>query len=475
METFQLLTRTRTGFYLKHKWKRFKNEEEINMKKFLPILLILSLGISMTGCGKTDNVSNQGGTPETKKATEAAQSTETGGVVDLKMWVHVTDETDEGKVYAERVAAFNEAHDNINVSVEFIPRAGGGSGYEDKINTAVTTNQLPDIITLDGPNAAAYVDSGIIAPIGDYISKESLDDYLPSIIEQGTVNGQLYGLGAMESTVGLYYNEDILNKYGIKPGSMDNIWTWDDLLAAGEKITKGENYPALEVQFNWTGEWKIYAFAPFVWSNGGNVISEDGLTAAGIFNSQENAEALGFIKKLVDGGIATATPEENSFHLGKSAFMLNGPWAMPDLEKNYPDIKWAVMPYPVSSKTKELHVPTGSWQFAATSQSKHVAEAAQVVEWMTNTESVVAMTNAIGMPPARKSAVEFLPAYQEGARKVMLDQLAQGGHARPVSPIYPVVSRNFEEAIDAVIYGEDPQTVLNQKVQVIEREAKRKK
>lgn len=443
------------------------------MKKFLPIVLTLLLGISAVGCGKTDNDSKEvQPATKTKTTTEAAKTTEP---VALTMWVHVTDETDEGKVYIERAKAFNEANENIKVEVEYIPRAGGGSGYEDKINTALTTNQLPDIITLDGPNAAAYADAGIIAPIGEYIAKESLDDYLPSIIEQGTVGGELYGLGAMESTVGLYYNEELLNKYGIKPGTMENIWTWDDLLAAGEKITKGENYPALEMEFNWTGEWKIYAFAPFIWSNGGDVVAEDGLTAEGVFNSKENAEALGFIKKLVDGGIATATPEENSFHLGKSAFMLNGPWAMPDLEANYPNINWGVMPYPVSSKTKKLQVPTGSWQFAVTSQSKYTAEAAKVVEWMTNTESVVAMTNAIGMPPARKSAVASLPAYQEGARKVMLDQLAVGGHARPISAIYPVISRNFEEAIDAVIYGEDPQTVLDQKVQVIEREAKRNK
>jgi len=437
------------------------------MKKILSLLFVLVLLFNLIGCSEkttSNNASNSG--------DEELQETEEG-LIELTMWVHVTDETDEGKVYAERAEAFNEAHDDVNVSVEFIPRDGSGSGYEDKINTALTTNQLPDVITLDGPNTGAYADAEIIAPIDEYISQESIHDYLPSIIQQGTYKNKLYALGHMESTVSLYYNEDLLNKYNIKPGTLEDPWTWDDLFEAAKIITEGESYPALDMTYNWTGEWKIYAYAPFMWSNGGQIIGEDGLSAEGIFNSSENAEALAFLKKLVDEGVTSVTPEESNFQLGKSALCLNGAWTIPDLENNYPDLNWGVMPYPVSPNTKELHVPTGSWQFAATSQSKHIEEAALLVEWMTNTESVVAISNAIGMPPSRFSAIELLPQYQEGARKVLIEQIAQGGHARPVSVIYPVISRSFEEAVEAVIYGEDPQTVLDDKVSTIEREAQR--
>jgi len=443
------------------------------VKKILSLLLACALTVSIVGCGKSTTGTSESGDSGTK--TETTGGANGNGPVELKMWVHVTDDTDEGKSYAERAAAFNEAHDDIKVTVEFIPRDGGGSGYEDKINTALTTNQLPDVITLDGPNTAAYVDAGIIAPIDEYISKESRDDYLPSIIQQGTVDGKLYALGAMESSVALFYNKDILAKYNIEPGTLENPWTWDDLFTAAKTITEGEGYPALDMRFNDIGEWYIYAFAPFIWSNGGKIIGEDGLTAEGIFNSPEAVEALTFFKKLVDAGVVSVTPEENNFELGKSALYLNGPWAIPTLENSYPDINFEAMPYPVSPKTKELHVPTGSWQYAVTAQSKHPAEAAKLVEWMTNTESVVSITKAIGMPPARKSAVEFLPEYQEGARKVLLDQLAKGGHARPLSVIYPMISRNFQEAVEAVLYGDDPQTVLDEKVQVIEREAQRYK
>lgn len=36
--------------------------------------------------------------------------------------------------------------------------------------------------------------------------------YVPSIIQQGSYNNKLYALGAMESSVVLYYNKDMLKK-----------------------------------------------------------------------------------------------------------------------------------------------------------------------------------------------------------------------------------------------------------------------
>ncbi len=36
-----------------------------------------------------------------------------------------------------------------------------------------------------------------------------------------------------------------------------------------------------------TGETTIYFYAPFIWSNGGDFVSEDGLKVNGIFNSKK--------------------------------------------------------------------------------------------------------------------------------------------------------------------------------------------
>ncbi len=70
---------------------------------------------------------------------------------------------------------------------------------------------LPDVLTVDGPNIAAYAANGIIQPLAE-LSEEEKSIYLPSIIDQGTYNDKLYALGVMESSVGLYYNKEILQE-----------------------------------------------------------------------------------------------------------------------------------------------------------------------------------------------------------------------------------------------------------------------
>ena len=73
---------------------------------------------------------------------------------------------------------------------------------------------LPDVLTVDGPNVAAYAANGIIQPLAE-LSQEEKSVYLESILDQGTYQGKLYALGVMESSVGMYYNKDILEKAGI--------------------------------------------------------------------------------------------------------------------------------------------------------------------------------------------------------------------------------------------------------------------
>ena len=61
--------------------------------------------------------------------------------------------------------------------------------------------------TLDGPNVAAYAKNQIIQPLAP-LTEEEKNEYLESIIEQGTYDNELYALGVMESSVGLYYNTE---------------------------------------------------------------------------------------------------------------------------------------------------------------------------------------------------------------------------------------------------------------------------
>ena len=207
----------------------------------------------------------------------------------LSIWVHSIEDTEEGQAYKESVESFNEAYDGqYFADIEFVPRNDSGGGYSDKVNASVMAGGLPDVLTVDGPNISAYAANGIIQPLAE-LTEEEESEYLPSIIEQGTVNDELYALGVMESSVGFYYNKDIIEEAGIEIPDADDPWTWSEFLDILEELKplmdEKNGYP-LDMTFP-VGETSIYYFAPFVWSGGGELVSDDGLTVDGYFNSDK--------------------------------------------------------------------------------------------------------------------------------------------------------------------------------------------
>ena len=76
-----------------------------------------------------------------------------------------------------------------------------------------------------------------------------------------------------------------------------------------------------------TDETVIYFFFPLIQSQGSNVFADDGVTAEGYLNGDAALNTVTWIKEMVDKGYASATPEANSFELGKAAMAVNGSWA----------------------------------------------------------------------------------------------------------------------------------------------------
>lgn len=194
------------------------------MKKLLiAVLLPVIMAILLPGC--------QGKRPEPGSVAGYDE-----GEQYLSIWVHSIEDTDEGRCYRESVDNFNEKYNGkYFADIEFIPRNDSGGGYSDKINASVMSGDLPDVLTVDGPNIAAYAANGIIQPLAE-LEEDEKGEYLQSIIEQGTYNNQLYALGAMESSVGLYYNKDILKEAGIEVPDAGHPWTRTEFLDILEKL-----------------------------------------------------------------------------------------------------------------------------------------------------------------------------------------------------------------------------------------------
>ena len=422
--------------------------EVTKMKRWLFGIFSLLLMFAMWGCSNSKSANSQDGKT-------------------LTMWVHVSDDSEEGKVYQKRVDAFNKkyASENIEAKIDFIPRSGNGGGYEDKVNAALTTNTLPDVITLDGPNTAAYAKSGVIAPLDEYIKDQ--DDLLPSIKQQGTYQGKLYAIGVSESSVGIYYNKKMLKDAGVDLKTLptvENPWTWDEFLELCKKLKNKYDKPAIDMQLQSKDEMLTYALLPFVWSAGGDVLSKDGKKSEGVFNDKPTAAAMTFIQTMLKEGYTTRTPVKQAFETEKYPMKMSGVWTVTDMETNFPNVDYGVMPYPVSPKTKKLVSPSGSWQFAMTQTSENKEWSAKLVDWMTNKESNLELSRSIAALPVRYSSEKVMAKEFSDEMNVFLQQLKETGHARPVTPAYPQVTRAFQQAIDDISFfdqHQDIQSVLD--------------
>ncbi|OLF95796.1 putative ABC transporter substrate-binding protein YesO [Bacillus paralicheniformis] len=422
--------------------------EVTKMKRWLFGIFSLLLMFAMWGCSNSKSANSQDGKT-------------------LTMWVHVSDDSEEGKVYQKRVDAFNKkyASENVKAKIDFIPRSGNGGGYEDKVNAALTTNTLPDVITLDGPNTAAYAKSGVIAPLDEYIKDQ--DDLLPSIKQQGTYQGKLYAIGVSESSVGIYYNKKMLKDAGVDLKTLptvENPWTWDEFLELCKKLKNKYDKPAIDMQLQSKDEMLTYALLPFVWSAGGDVLSKDGKKSEGVFNDKPTVAAMTFIQTMLKEGYTTRTPVKQAFETEKYPMKMSGVWTVTDMETNFPNVDYGVMPYPVSPKTKKLVSPSGSWQFAMTQTSENKEWSAKLVDWMTNKESNLELSRSIAALPVRYSSEKVMAKEFSDEMNVFLQQLKETGHARPVTPAYPQVTRAFQQAIDDISFfdqHQDIQSVLD--------------
>lgn len=396
----------------------------------------------------------------------------------LSIWVHSIEDTEEGQAYKESVDSFNEAYDGTYFAdIEFVPRNDSGGGYSDKVNASVMAGGLPDVLTVDGPNVSAYAANDIIQPLAD-LTEEEKDEYLPSIIEQGTVDGDLYALGVMESSVGFYYNKEIIEEAGITIPDADHPWTWSqflDILEQVQPLMKEKGGYALDMTFP-VGETSIYYFAPFVWSGGGELVSEDGLEADGYFNSEQTKEAMEYFHTIVDKGYMSEAPIDKLFESGRAAFKFDGAWEVNTVYTSYPDLELGVAPYIVSDNWDgSAYTPTGSWAFAASSDTKNLEGATELVKWMSGVDSGIRIWNMTKNFPSTYEAFENIDVFQTDENyKALYEQLSNYGHPRPKTPVYPQVSTCFQEVLESVaLGGKDAQSELDKAVERIDSKLER--
>lgn len=376
----------------------------------------------------------------------------------IRVWSHQGQEA-ENRAMREIAAAFNAAHADRGLRVEltFFP----DFQYSEKLAIAAAARDLPDAFDLDGPLVARLADAGLLAPLDAHFSPGELADFLPTIIQQGTVDGTLRALGAFDSAVVLYYDHELFSQAGVTPPPAGEAWTWDEFLVACEKLRAADLEPLAMHMDESADEWFTYAFSPVVWSGGGELIAPDAPRVRGVLASPENIRALSAWREVFARGHAATDPvDPDPFGKGLVAMDWSGHW-MARAHLAAKGERLGAMPLPRVGERSAA--PCGSWCWAVSSQTNDPDGAIAWLRWVTGAETGVApIVRANGAVPARRTAFAAFPEYSEYPYKQFREQLETSARARPRTPFYATLTARFAGALRDIARGADVEARLRQ-------------
>lgn len=367
----------------------------------------------------------------------------------IRVWSHQGQEA-ENRAMREMAAAFNEAHASrgVQVAITFFP----DFQYAEKIAIAAAAHDLPDVLDLDGPTVARFATAGVLQPIGHWFTSEELGDFLPTIVQQGTIGGRLYALGAFESAAVLYYDRAMFARAGVEPPSFPHGWSWSEFLQACALLRAAEIEPVALHMNESADEWFTYAFLPVVWSGGGFIIDGEANRVTGLLTSEETVRNLRLWQNLFLRGFAAANPvDPDPFGSGTVAMDWSGHWMARSHARNKGE-NLGVMPLPTIGDAPVA--PCGSWCWGMTASAREPDLAALWLRWVTDpVQGVERIVRANGAVPARRSAFAAFPEYERPPYQLFRYQLENFARPRPRTPHYATLTMQFAGALRDIAQG----------------------
>lgn len=228
--------------------------------------------------------------------------------------------------------------------------------------------------------------------LSKYFTKSELDNYIPAYIKNDQYEGKQIAVPWFADAGVLYYRTDLLKKYGYSSPPT----TWTQLTAMAQKIQAGERAAGNDKfwGFVWQGnsyegltcdalEW-IYSYG------GGTIVDPQGnITIDNPKAAAALSMAASWVNTISPPGVLSYQEEDarGVWQAGNAAFMRNWPYAYSLGESAGSPIKgkFAVTVLPKADTPDGRHAATlGGWQLAVSRFSKHPAEAAALVKYLTS-------------------------------------------------------------------------------------------
>ncbi len=403
------------------------------MKRRLLVLVIV-VSLMLTACG----------------GAKAPASSNAPVAISMMMW----GDPAELEVWNQIVADFHQAKPNITVKVE----VSDWDSYWTKLKTLLSADTPPDVFAMDAPLYLDYQSRGVLLNLQPYLDKnpDLLKGVYPQTLDAYKTPDGMYGVPRDFQTIVLFYNKDMFDAAGVSYPTAD--WTYADLRAAAQKLTKDSNGDGKIDQFGFYSDlWDMeLIWSEAIWAYGGDIVSADHTkTLIGEPKAREAWQLfhdMMFVDKSWPNSTTAGEYGGDPFLAGVAAITTIGHWAVP----GYAEVKfkWDVVPMPKGPAGQATSVNSAG--FVVGKASKNPDAAFEFLKYVLSEPAQKRLAELGFACPVLKSVAEsdaFLKQSTAIDQKVFLDSLAFA-HMKPVFKGYDAWSSAIGDGMATIWTGE---------------------
>jgi len=306
--------------------------------------------------------------------------------------------------------AFEVANPGTTVRLDTVPDAGE---LVAKLTVGFAAKSIPDVFVMNYRRLGGFAAKGLIEPV----PPGAVAGLHPKPLQAFTFGGTLLCLPSNAASMVVYLNPTLFARAGVAlPGSR---WTWSDLLTTATSL-RSKGIPAIGFHPS------LIRLAPFVWSNGGELVDSIEAPTSVDLTSPQAREAIHFLldlqKQGLDATARAAQDPEDAFAAGKIAIYFDSRRAVPGFRKT-DGLAFDVRPVPSNNKPVSVLHSDG---YCVTTAAKNRSLAQAFASFAVTGPGAGVLARAGRTVPV-KSSVAMGPDFLSGdpkSSKVFLEQLA---------------------------------------------------
>ena len=365
-------------------------------------------------------------------------------------------EPEELKAYRNVITAFKQREPAVTVNLS---EASDRDDLLARLSTAFAGGAPPDLFLLNYRFYGQFASRGVLEPIQGRLEASDVfeeQDFYEQSLEAFRRDGELICLPQNISSLVVYYNRDMFREADVAEPKAG--WSWNEMVQKAIRLTKDDDGDGNIDQYGLGVEPSIIRVAPFVWSNGGELVDDEENPTRFTLDTPEAQEALRAFFDLRDKHLVIpsdqeveAEDNETRFLNGRSAMVLSSRRSTPSF-RTITKFDWDIAPLP---RHKEQAGILHSDAYCMTKASDRKEAAWRFMEFALGPEGQEITARSGRTVPSLRAVAEsgaFLdPAAKPRSSRVFLDTI---GVIRRVPNIstWPEIEDAAEPILETGLY-----------------------